>query len=205
MLPRFSCLTFDMSGGPKGAKGLWSVRSIEWLDATGLDLAHEREGITEWILELRQPQLHAWRPVHDVRLGRGLDASHLEGGESAQSGDSEIDGGAWPCCLARRRHADQQADASAVEEGHLRRRLEEERQTRHISIERNALRQIVDRYEERPTVAFANFIEAPESCYCSASKAAAEWHRTFDMSGGPKGAKRPLERPLDGAARRRFC
>ena len=26
---------------------------------------------------------------------------------------------------------------------------------------------------------------------------------TFDMSGGPKGAKRPLERPLDGGVRRR--
>ena len=26
---------------------------------------------------------------------------------------------------------------------------------------------------------------------------------TFDMSGGPKGAKRPLERPLDGRVRRR--
>ena len=25
---------------------------------------------------------------------------------------------------------------------------------------------------------------------------------TFDMSGGPKGAKRPLERPLDGGVRR---
>ena len=27
---------------------------------------------------------------------------------------------------------------------------------------------------------------------------------TFDMSGGPKGAKRPLERPLDGRVRPRF-
>ena len=27
-------------------------------------------------------------------------------------------------------------------------------------------------------------------------------HLTFDMSGGPKGAKRPLERPLDGGVRR---
>ena len=27
---------------------------------------------------------------------------------------------------------------------------------------------------------------------------------TFDMSGGPKGAKRPLERPLDGGVRRRL-
>ena len=26
---------------------------------------------------------------------------------------------------------------------------------------------------------------------------------TFDMSGGPKGAKRPLERPLDGGVRPR--
>ncbi len=24
------------------------------------------------------------------------------------------------------------------------------------------------------------------------------WDLTFDMSGGPKGAKQPLERPLDG-------
>jgi hypothetical protein len=29
------------------------------------------------------------------------------------------------------------------------------------------------------------------------------WGLTFDMSGGPKGAKRPLERPLDGGVRRR--
>ena len=27
------------------------------------------------------------------------------------------------------------------------------------------------------------------------------WGLTFDMSGGPKGAKRPLERPLDGGVR----
>ena len=27
------------------------------------------------------------------------------------------------------------------------------------------------------------------------------WDLTFDMSGGPKGAKRPLERPLDGGVR----
>ena len=27
------------------------------------------------------------------------------------------------------------------------------------------------------------------------------WRLTFDMSGGPKGAKRPLERPLDGGVR----
>ena len=27
---------------------------------------------------------------------------------------------------------------------------------------------------------------------------------TFDMSGGTKGAKRPLERPLDGVVRRHF-
>ena len=27
------------------------------------------------------------------------------------------------------------------------------------------------------------------------------WGLTFDMSGGPKGAKRPLERPLDGMVR----
>ena len=27
------------------------------------------------------------------------------------------------------------------------------------------------------------------------------WGPTFDMSGGPKGAKRPLERPLDGNAK----
>jgi len=29
------------------------------------------------------------------------------------------------------------------------------------------------------------------------------WDLTFDMSGGPKGAKQPLERPLDGGVRRR--
>ena len=28
-----------------------------------------------------------------------------------------------------------------------------------------------------------------------------KWDLTFDMSGGPKGAKRPLERPLDGGVR----
>ena len=28
------------------------------------------------------------------------------------------------------------------------------------------------------------------------------WGPTFDMSGGPKGAKRPLGRPLDGGVRR---
>jgi len=28
------------------------------------------------------------------------------------------------------------------------------------------------------------------------------WGLTFDMSGGPKGAKQPLERPLDGGVRR---
>src|SRR5664280_388161 len=28
---------------------------------------------------------------------------------------------------------------------------------------------------------------------------------TFDMSGGPKGAKRPLERPLDGGVRSQYC
>jgi hypothetical protein len=28
-----------------------------------------------------------------------------------------------------------------------------------------------------------------------------QWDLTFDMSGGPKGAKRPLERPLDGGVR----
>ena len=27
------------------------------------------------------------------------------------------------------------------------------------------------------------------------------WDLTFDMSGGPKGAKRPLARPLDGEVR----
>jgi hypothetical protein len=27
------------------------------------------------------------------------------------------------------------------------------------------------------------------------------WGLTFDMSGGPKGAKRPLERPIDGRVR----
>ena len=31
-----------------------------------------------------------------------------------------------------------------------------------------------------------------------------KWGLTFDMSGGPKGAKRPLERPLDGGVRRRL-
>ena len=30
-----------------------------------------------------------------------------------------------------------------------------------------------------------------------------QWDLTFDMSGGPKGAKRPLERPLDGGVRPR--
>src|ERR1019366_8996581 len=30
------------------------------------------------------------------------------------------------------------------------------------------------------------------------------WGLTFDMSGGPKGAQRPLERPLDGGVRRHF-
>src|SRR5450432_1011907 len=30
----------------------------------------------------------------------------------------------------------------------------------------------------------------------------ANWGPTFDMSGGPKGAKRPLGRPLDGGVRR---
>src|SRR5450432_4277593 len=29
-----------------------------------------------------------------------------------------------------------------------------------------------------------------------------QWGLTFDMSGGPRGAKRPLERPLDGGVRR---
>ena len=28
------------------------------------------------------------------------------------------------------------------------------------------------------------------------------WGLTFDMSGGPRGAKRPLARPLDGVVRR---
>ena len=32
-------------------------------------------------------------------------------------------------------------------------------------------------------------------------KEGAGWIATFDMSGGPKGAKRPLERPLDGNAK----
>ena len=32
-------------------------------------------------------------------------------------------------------------------------------------------------------------------------EATALWGLTFDMSGGPKGAKRPLERPLDGGVR----
>ena len=32
-----------------------------------------------------------------------------------------------------------------------------------------------------------------------------KWRLTFDMSGGPKGAKRPLERPLDGTVRRARC
>ena len=31
------------------------------------------------------------------------------------------------------------------------------------------------------------------------------WGPTFDMSGGPKGAKRPLGRPLDGGVRRHFA
>ena len=31
-----------------------------------------------------------------------------------------------------------------------------------------------------------------------------KWDLTFDMSGGPKGAKRPLERPLDGRVRPPF-
>ena len=33
------------------------------------------------------------------------------------------------------------------------------------------------------------------------TKRAHLWGLTFDMSGGPKGAKRPLERPLDGGVR----
>src|SRR5450432_1934230 len=32
----------------------------------------------------------------------------------------------------------------------------------------------------------------------------APWGLTFDMSGGPKGAKRPLGRPLDGGVRCRL-
>ena len=31
-----------------------------------------------------------------------------------------------------------------------------------------------------------------------------QWGLTFDMSGGPKAAKRPLERPLDGGVRRHW-
>jgi len=155
---------------------------MEGLDATGRDLTHEREGITEWILKLRQPQLHAWRPVHDVWLGREVDASFLEGGEDEPNlGNSEIDGGAWPCCLARRRHADQQANASAVEEGQLRRCLEEERQTQHISIERNALRQIVDWHEELTDGSVCKIH------WTSRARLLGWWGLTFDMSGGPKG------------------
>src|SRR5580765_2579421 len=40
------------------------------------------------------------------------------------------------------------------------------------------------------------------SLSCSKSVASAMWCLTFDMSGGPKGAKRPLGRPLDGGVRR---
>ena len=36
----------------------------------------------------------------------------------------------------------------------------------------------------------------------NSSCGSAIWGLTFDMSGGPKGAKRPLERPLDGGVRR---
>jgi hypothetical protein len=35
----------------------------------------------------------------------------------------------------------------------------------------------------------------------SASARCHKWGLTFDMSGGPKGAERPLERPLDGGVR----
>jgi len=52
-------------------------------------------------------------------------------------------------------------------------------------------------------------LEMPESSTASRSEHSAaskanltSWGPTFDMSGGAKGAKRPLERPLDGRVRR---
>ena len=36
----------------------------------------------------------------------------------------------------------------------------------------------------------------------SSAKRRFAWGLTFDMSGGPKGAERPLVRPLDGGVRR---
>src|SRR5690349_12201747 len=36
---------------------------------------------------------------------------------------------------------------------------------------------------------------------CNVDSHGAQWGLTFDMSGGAKGAKRPLRRPLDGAVR----
>ena len=49
-------------------------------------------------------------------------------------------------------------------------------------------------HEER-TVAGLDHSAARTTCLTN-------WGPTFDMSGGPKGAKRPLERPLDGGVRR---
>jgi hypothetical protein len=40
---------------------------------------------------------------------------------------------------------------------------------------------------------------------CDDERVHVEWDLTSNMSGGPKGAKRPLRRPLDGGVSRQTC
>jgi hypothetical protein len=49
--------------------------------------------------------------------------------------------------------------------------------------------------QEERTTARLDYSATRTSCLTN-------WGPTFDMSGGPKGAKRPLGRPLDGGVRR---
>jgi len=60
----------------------------------------------------------------------------------------EVDRGAALPRLIRRGHADQQADAAALEEAHLWRRREEEAQTKRVTIEGDGPIQVFHRDEE---------------------------------------------------------